>query len=193
MKIFNGTSVNINLHSYTGEGFDPEGDGVNPRTFELAACGAFQVVDARTLLPALFDESMMAVIKSPGELLPSVRTYLHEPAQRMAMAESSQKRVLEAHTYVHRMKTLLGAVGMACPDRLGAILQGERHAGSLMSRSGACPELVPMLKQFSQNDRVEIVDLAKSIRKKGPEAKLNREELLILMIDEYRQEKRDFL
>ena len=193
VKIFNATSVNINLHSYTGEGFDPEGDGVNPRTFELASCGAFQVVDARTLLPALFDESMMAVINRPDELLSSVRTYLHEPARRMAMAESSRNRVLEAHTYVHRMKTLLSAVGMACPDRLGAILQGERHAGSLVSRSGECPELIPILKQFPQTDRVELVDVANTIRKKGPEAKLNREELLILMMDEYRQEKRDFL
>jgi spore maturation protein CgeB len=193
VKIFNATSVNINLHSYTGEGFDPEGDGVNPRTFELASCGAFQVVDARTLLPALFDESMMAVIKSPDELLSSVETYLHDPARRKTMAESSRKRVLEAHTYVHRMKTLLSAVGMACPDRLGAILQGERHAGSLISRSKKCPELIPMLKQFPQNDRVELVDVANTIRKKGPEAKLNREELLILMMDEYRQEKRDFL
>jgi spore maturation protein CgeB len=193
VKIFNATSVNINLHSYTGEGFDPEGDGVNPRTFELASCGAFQVVDARTLLPALFDESMMAVIKSPDELLSSIETYLHEPARRKTMAESSRKRVLEAHTYMHRMKTLLSAVGMACPDRLGAILQGERHAGSLISRSKKCPEMIPMLKQFPQTDRVELVDVANTIRKKGPEAKLNREELLILMMDEYRQEKRDFL
>jgi len=193
VKIFNATSVNINLHSYTGEGFDPEGDGVNPRTFELASCGAFQVVDARTLLPALFDESMMAVINRPDELLSTVQTYLHEPARRMAMAESSRKRVLEAHTYVHRMKSLLNSVGMACPDRLGAILQGERHAGSLVSRSGECPELIPILKQFPQTVRVELVDVANTIRKKGPEAKLNREELLILMMDEYRQEKRDFL
>jgi spore maturation protein CgeB len=193
VKIFNATSININLHSYTGEGFDPEGDGVNPRTFELASCGAFQVVDARTLLPALFDESMMAVIKRPDELLSSVQTFLHEPARRLAMAESSRKRVLEAHTYEHRMKTLLGAVGLACPDRLGAILQGERHGESLISRSGECPELIPMLQQFPSTDRVELVDVAKTIRQKGPEAKLNREELLILMMDEYRQEKRDFL
>src|SRR5690606_33108281 len=33
VKIFNATSVNLNVHSYTGEGFDPEGDGVNPRTY----------------------------------------------------------------------------------------------------------------------------------------------------------------
>ncbi|HNP27560.1 MAG TPA: glycosyltransferase [Nitrospirales bacterium] len=193
VKIFNATSVNINLHSYTGEGFDLEGDGVNPRTFELASCGAFQVVDARTLLPALFDETMMAIINSPDQLLSTVQSYVHEPARRMAMAESSRKRVLEAHTYVHRMKTLLGAVGMASPDRLGAILQGERHAESLMNRSGESPELIPMLKQFPQANRVELVDVAKNIRKKGPEGKLNREELLILMMDEYRQEKRDFL
>jgi spore maturation protein CgeB len=84
-------------------------------------------------------------------------------------------------------------VGMACPDRLGAILQGERHAESLISRSGESPELIPILKQFPQTDRVELVNVANTIRKKGPEAKLNREELLILMMDEYRQEKRDFL
>jgi spore maturation protein CgeB len=193
VKIFNATSVNINLHSYTGDGFDPEGDGVNPRTFELASCGAFQVVDTRTLLPAIFDESMMAVIDNPDQLLPTVQTYLHEPARRVAMAELSRKRVLEAHTYEHRMKTFLGVVGMESPDRLGAILQGDRHAESLVARSGKTPELIPMLKQFSPTDRVELVDVAKSIRNKGPEARLNREELLILMMDEYRQEKRDFL
>ena len=193
VKIFNATSVNINLHSYTGDGFDPEGDGVNPRTFEIASCGAFQVVDTRTLLPALFDESMMAIINNPDQLIPIVQTYLHEPARRAAMAALSRKRVLEAHTYSHRMRTFLGAVGMASPDRLGAILQGDRHAESLVARSGTTPELIPMLKQFPQTERVELVDVAKSIRNKGPEARLNREELLILMMDEYRQEKRDFL
>ena len=63
VKIFNGTKVNVNLHSYTGIGFDPDGDSVNPRTFELASCGAFQVIDHRTLLPELFDETMMAVVR----------------------------------------------------------------------------------------------------------------------------------
>lgn len=193
VKIFNATSVNINVHSYAGEGFDPEGDGVNPRTFELASCGAFQVVDFRTLLPPLFDESMMAVIKHPDELLPAVNRFLHEPACRHAMAESSRKRVLEAHTYRHRMNTLLGAVGMACPDRLGAIMQGDRHAGTLISRSAESPELIPLLEQFPPNDSVELADVAERIRRKGPEAILNREELLILMMDEYRQETRDFL
>jgi spore maturation protein CgeB len=84
-------------------------------------------------------------------------------------------------------------MGLACPDRLGAVLLGERQAESLLARSRECPELVPLLKSFPKNDRVELVDMARTIRQKGPEAQLKREELLILMMDEYRQEKRDFL
>jgi len=91
------------------------------------------------------------------------------------------------------MQTLLSTMGLACPDRIGAILQGERQAESLLARSRECPELVPLLKSFPKTDRVELVDIARTIRQKGPEAKLGREELLILMMDEYRQEKRDFL
>jgi len=193
VKIFNGTSVNINVHSFTGEGFDPIGDGVNPRTFELASCGAFQVVDSRSLLPDLFDETMMAVIKHPDELVPTVRRFWQDPEQRQAMAQASRTRVLEAHTYAHRMRTLLGSVGMSSPDRLGAILQGERQAASLIQRCGETPEFIPLLKPFSPTKRVELVDVARTIRQKGPEAKLSQDELLVLMMDEYRQEKRDFL
>ncbi len=193
VKIFNGTTVNINLHSYTKPGFDPNGDSVNPRTFELASCGAFQVIDDRTLLPDLFDDSMMKIVRTPEAFVPAINTYLREPEQRRAMAEASKQQVAKYHTYVHRMETMLSAMGLACPDRIGAILQGERQAESLLVRSQDSPELIPLLKTFTQKDRVELVDMARVIRLKGPEAQLKREELLILMMDEYRQEKRDFL
>ena len=193
VKIFNATSVNVNLHSFTGTGFDPDGDGVNPRTFELASCGAFQVIDHRTLLPELFDETMMAVVKTPDELAPVVRKYLHEPERRRVMATESRKRVLMSHTYAHRMQVLLSTVGLASPDRIGAILQGERQAQALLARSQNCSEIEPLLKSFPKADRVELVDLAQAIRQKDPGTKLSREELLILMMDEYRQEKRDFI
>ncbi len=193
VKIFNATTVNINLHSYTGEGFDPHGDSVNPRTFELASCGAFQVTDHRTLLPELFDETMMSVVKTPEELTPAVRQFLYEPDARREMATRSRKRVMTSHTYAHRMEVLLSTIGLTSPDRIGAILQGERHAEALLARSSECSELRSILERFPRTDRVELEDVARTIREKGPEAKLNREELLILMMDEYRQEKRDFL
>ena len=193
VKIFNATTVNINLHSYTGAGFDPNGDSVNPRTFELASCGAFQIIDYRILLPELFDDTMMAVVKSPDALTPTVRQYLHEPEARKDMADRSRQCALNSHTYAHRMQELLSTIGLASPDRIGSILQGDRQAEALLARSGDCPDLHSILKQFPQTDRVELRDVARTIRQKGPEAKLNREELLILMMDEYRQEKRDFL
>ena len=193
VKIFNATSVNVNLHSYTSGGFDPQGDSVNPRAFELASCGAFQVIDQRTLLPELFDESMMAVVRTPDELVPAVKRYWLEPEQRQEMAEQSRKRVLLSHTYIHRMKMLLDEIGLASPDRIGSILRGERQAESLLARTDHCPELQPLLKSFPNTERVELVDLAKAIRQKPSTSQLTREELLILMMDEYRQETRDFV
>ena len=193
VKVFNATAVNINLHSYTGEGFDPEGDGVNPRTFELAACGAFQLVDHRTLLPELFGPSMLGVIDQPDALAPAVRRFLHEPEARRSMAEQSRTHVLAHHTYRHRMATLLGELGVQYPDRIGAVLRGDRQAASLLTRTNDCPALSPFLRSFPQKERVELEDVAATIRCKGPTAVLTRDELLILMMDEYRQEKRDFL
>ena len=70
---------------------------MNPRTFELACSGAFQVIDARTLLPELFAESMMGVFSRPEDLVATVRKYYREPAQRVAMAEQSRSHVLAAH------------------------------------------------------------------------------------------------
>ena len=52
VKIFNATDINLNLHSSSErDGVDPSGDFVNPRTFELAACGAFQLCDERSMFP----------------------------------------------------------------------------------------------------------------------------------------------
>ncbi len=51
VKIFNASAVNLNLHSSKErDGVEPHGDFVNPRTFELASTGAFQLVDNRTHL-----------------------------------------------------------------------------------------------------------------------------------------------
>ena len=193
VKIFNATAVNINLHSYTEHGFDPNGDGVNPRTFELSASGAFQLVDHRTLLPELLDSSMVGILHRPEDLIPRVKHYLLEPEARAAMAEKARRHVLQHHTYVHRMQSLLAELGIHSPDRVGEVLRGDRSGSSLMAKGTDTPELIPLLSQFPRSERVELQDVAEKIRAKGPTAVLSRDELLILMMDEYRQETRDFV
>ncbi len=193
VKIFNATTVNLNLHSYRGEGLDPLNDSVNPRTFELAASGAFQVVDRRTLLPEQFTETEIATVSRAEDFVPAVKRYLADPDARRAMADAARARVLQDHTYAQRMHTFLTTIGLAHPDRVGSVLRGDRQAGALATHAQASPDVAKWLKTFEPGRRVELKDVAAAIRGQGPDAVLSRDELLLLMLDEYRQETRDLV
>lgn len=192
-KIFNATAINLNLHSCSSDGLDPHADFVNPRTFELAACGAFQLVDERRLLPDLFTDSEMIRFRRAEEVPSLIRTWLKDPAGRRTVAEAARRRVLRDHTYERRMKELLAYVGMRQPDRIGAVLRGDRNAGALAARASGSPELSGLLRQFPADQRVELQDLAARIRARGAGSPLGRDELLILLLDSYRAESRDLV
>jgi spore maturation protein CgeB len=91
------------------------------------------------------------------------------------------------------MKDMLAHLGMSRPDRVCPILQGERQAGRLADRCEDLPALGSLMREFAPNQRVELKDLAGRIRMKPPNTTLAREELLVLMLDEYRSEMRDIL
>jgi spore maturation protein CgeB len=193
IKIFNATSVNLNLHSCAGDGLDPEADFVNPRTFELAACGAFQLVDERSLLPDLFAADEMIRFTAATEVPSFIRTWLDDGPGRRAIAEAARRRVLAQHTYEHRMRELLATIGMHQPDRIGAIMRGDRNADALTQRVDAPSELAAFLRRFPPGQRVELKDVAAQIKAKGAGHELAREELLVLMLDSYRAETRDLV
>jgi spore maturation protein CgeB len=193
MNVFNATAINLNLHSCSAEGLDPQADFINPRTFELAACGAFQLVDDRTLLPDLFTADEVVRFQRTEDVPSLIRTWLRDPVGRRTIAEAARQRALRHHTYEHRMKELLASIGMQQPDRIGAILRGDRDAGALATRAGATPELSTILRQFPAGQRVELKDVAAGIRARGAGRALGREELLILMLDSYRAESRDLV
>jgi spore maturation protein CgeB len=193
-KVFNASAVNVNLHSWAGAGLDPDGDFVNPRTFELAACGAFQLTDRRSLMPDLFTESEMATVSFPDELPGKITRWLHEPEQRVAMAAQARRRVLAEHTYAHRMRDLLSQIGVASPDRIGSILRGARQAEALAATAtDSLPSLAATLRTFPSTQRVELKQLAAQIRSRGPMGALSREDLMVLMLDEYRSETKDMV
>lgn len=112
VKIFNSTKINLNLHSSSErDGVEPNGDFINPRTFELAACGAFQLVDGRTLLPDLFDvENELVTFSDRAELHHKIEYYLEHPEEREPYVSRARERVLAEHTYEHRMRSMLGAI-----------------------------------------------------------------------------------
>ena len=193
-KVFNASAVNLNLHSWAGAGLDPDGDFVNPRTFELASCGAFQLTDRRSLMPDLFTASEVATVSSSEALPGEITRWLREPEQRVAMAAQARQRVLAEHTYVHRMRALLSQVGVASPDRIGSILRGDRQAAALaVAADVVCPSVASTLRTFPSAQRVELKQLAAQIRSRGPMGTLSREDLMVLMLDEYRSETKDLV
>lgn len=108
VKIYNATKINLNLHSSVNSTqLVSGGDFVNPRTFELAACAAFQLVDERTLLPELFSEAELTTFGSMEELLDLIPLYLQDEDRRTSMARLAQKRALSEHTYQNRMQQLI--------------------------------------------------------------------------------------
>lgn len=142
IKIFNATDINLNLHSSAErDGVDPTGDFVNPRTFELAACGAFQLVDERSLLPELFTPGEEVVtFASPAELKEKIAYYQNRPEERRAIAARARARALRDHTYDQRLRQMLQIIYAekfdAVKERLG---QSPWHR--MLERAAPYPEL----------------------------------------------------
>jgi spore maturation protein CgeB len=125
VKVFAGTKINLNVHSAEHVyGLDPEPDYVNPRTFELAACRAFQLVDRRTPLPDLFTEDEIVTFSSVPELRSLVEHYRGDEEGRRACASAAQARALRHHTYAHRMEQVLRDT--LPPDLTAAALAGVK-------------------------------------------------------------------
>lgn len=109
MKIVAASRINLNLHSSSSKpGVDPDCDAVNPRVFEIAAAGGFQLCDPCRGLESLFEfETELPVYRDLKELRARIDHFLKRPEERRAIAEAAQKRVLAEHTYVHRAQEML--------------------------------------------------------------------------------------
>ena len=118
VRIFNAATVNLNLHSSVkADELVSGGDFVNPRTFEIASCGAFQLTDERSLMPELFAEDELATFSTLSELEDKIAYFQMHPEERMAFAERGRRRVLSQHTYTDRMRVLLDFVEKHLPQR----------------------------------------------------------------------------
>ncbi|WP_298438396.1 glycosyltransferase [Geobacter sp.] len=111
VRIFNASPVNLNLHSSTTcDGVVPDGDFVNPRAFEIAACGAFQLVDRRRLLPELFAGDEVETFSDLAEVREKIDRYLRDEEARRDVSERGRRRVLAEHTYERRMVELVATM-----------------------------------------------------------------------------------
>ncbi len=108
VKIFNATAINLNLHSSMEAHAEVvAGDFVNPRTFELAACQAFQLVDERSLLAELFPKDCLATFTSFQEFKDKIDFFLKNPQESEIYMQKAYEHTITHHSYQARMETLL--------------------------------------------------------------------------------------
>lgn len=112
-KIYNASKIVVNYMGNYGENIKEENVyQASPRVFETLACGSFQVVDAKKDVLALFQSGEHLVcFNKIHEVKDLVKYYLNHPQERSKIAQKGHREVLEKHTYVHRIKELLKAVG----------------------------------------------------------------------------------
>lgn len=180
VKIYNAAKINLNLHSSIhADKLVSNGDFVNPRTYELAAMGAFQLVDQRQLMAEQFGPDEMATFAAPEEFYAKIDYFLAHPEERKAYASRARKRALAEHTYARRMETLIAymrenfgpfAVSETPPDvppELAAAIQ------SLTDRLGLAPN-------------APFDDVVGRLRRQSGE--LDGVETAILFLDEWRKQ-----
>jgi spore maturation protein CgeB len=111
-RIAAGSKINLNLHASTAHlGVDPECDALNPRVFEIAASGGFQLCDPCAGLEAHFDlETELPVYDTLAGLRAQIDYYLAHSDERRQIAVRARERALRDHTYRHRAEQMLGMV-----------------------------------------------------------------------------------
>lgn len=187
IKIYNASKINLNLHSSSVPGgIDPVGDFVNPRVFEVAACGGFSLVDYRDELPPLLEPGKeIETFNSVSELREKADYYLRHDEERSEIAEAGRRRVLADHTFERRMEELLRIIieneGDA-PDAVEEKTVSKNQVGKMIEEAADDPELVAFLQGFDAKIDFPLKEAVTKISQGS--GGLSRVESLILMVDQ---------
>lgn len=87
--------------------------GYNPRLFEIAGSGGFQMVDRLPGVGAVLeDEQEVVTFGGTEELVEKVRRFRKDEPERKRIARNAARRVAAEHSYRHRIETVLSTCGL---------------------------------------------------------------------------------
>jgi len=101
-KVYSASKMALNVHH-------PQCiKALNPRAFEIAACGCMLVTDVMEELPKFFEPGKEVVtFEEIGELRDKLEFYLRNETARREIARAGMRRALAEHTYDLRMRQML--------------------------------------------------------------------------------------
>ncbi len=103
-RIYNASRIGLNVHHA-----QTRWAGLNSRTFELLACGLFELTDrVQGMEELLTPDEEIVCYSSEEEARRLAKIYLADPSARARIALRGRERVLADHTYLQRMRRLCG-------------------------------------------------------------------------------------
>lgn len=118
-RYYNGAKIVINVHRPTRAGEDNRnswnlaGRSINPRTYEMSACGTLQITDLREDLTSYYRPGYdIETFKDAAELQAKISYYLEHEEERLQMAWRSLWTTRQYHHYGDRVRRLLGTVSL---------------------------------------------------------------------------------
>jgi spore maturation protein CgeB len=101
-KIYLSSKIVLNIHH-------PQSiESLNTRTFDIPACGAFEMVDYKKNIEKHFEiDKEIVTFNSRSELRSKIDFYLKNDDLRRDISERGKKRVLKEHTWVNRARDIV--------------------------------------------------------------------------------------
>jgi spore maturation protein CgeB len=88
-------------------------DQIKGRTYEIPACGGFQLSSRALGVESQFEPGREIVLfDSAAEMVELAKRYLANEGERSAIATAGHERVLRDHTYVHRFSAIFSELGL---------------------------------------------------------------------------------
>jgi len=116
---YNGAKIVINLHRAPGispenrNAIDWPAESINPRTFDMSACGTLQLTDERSELRELYNVgSELDVYRDAKDLLDKIDYYLSHDDERLRIAARGYRRTRAQHTFDSRITKMLEIIGI---------------------------------------------------------------------------------
>jgi spore maturation protein CgeB len=113
-KYYNGAKIVINLHRSVAEelnSLNKQALSINPRTYEICACGSLQLTDIRQDLTDLYTPGVdLVTYNKPEELITKLNYYLTNEEERERIALQGLKTTIQRHTFSKRFLILFRSI-----------------------------------------------------------------------------------
>ena len=115
-EIFNKSKIILNPHRShqfykNRNSLNIESKSINNRTFDIAACGGFQLIQKKPDMEYHFDCSCeMVAYSNKEECIHLIDQFISDEKQRNQYSKNAQRKVLNKHTLSHRIQFILNQI-----------------------------------------------------------------------------------